>query len=118
MIFIIVAVLKPFEFLNVRFFHGAFTGGRTLVCRCPGMSPIAAAPGGGVADSAGAGEPNVNQPEWGYGPSALHWAFFSSPVTAAKQMLGHEVYNGIQWSFTQRHGRRTLFSLFTAQNTE
>lgn len=36
----------------------------------------------------------MNQPEWGYGPSALHWAFISSPVTAAKQMPEHEVNNG------------------------
>lgn len=58
MILIIVAILKPFEFLNVRFFHRAFTEGPGeggQVCRCPGMSPIAAAPGGGVADIACAG---------------------------------------------------------------
>lgn len=61
------------------------------------------------------GEPNVCQPEWGNGPSALCWALISSPVMAAKQMSEYGVRNG---HLLRVHGRGTLVSLFIAHNSE
>lgn len=57
-------------------------------------------------DLRGAGAPNVCQPEWGYGPSALHWGLISLPVMVAKQMPEYE-----QWLFIQRPWGRN-FSQF------
>lgn len=60
-------------------------------------------------------EPNVCQPGWKNGPSALCWALISSPEMVAKQLLEHRVCNG---HLCRGHRRGTLVSLIVAHNAE
>ena len=69
----------------------------------------------GISISGMQREPNVCQPEWKNGPSALCWALISSPEMAAKQLLEHRVCNG---HLGRGHGRGTLVSLIVARNAE
>lgn len=117
MIFIIVVVLKPFEFLNVRFFHGAFTGGwrpcfagaQTCLPSLPlQVEELLTLPVQG----------NLMWTSQNGDMVYLLCTGLSSHLSDGCKANAEQVYNSIQWSFTQRYGRRTLFSLFTAQNTE
>ena len=69
----------------------------------------------GISISGMPREPNVCQPEWKNGPSALCWALTSSPEMAAKQLLEHRVRNDY---LCRGHGRGTLVSLIVAHNAE
>lgn len=60
-------------------------------------------------------EPNVCQPEWGNGPSALCWALISSSVVASKRMPEQGVRNG---HLLRGYGRGTSVGLIIANNVE
>ena len=68
-----------------------------------------------VSTSGMQSEPNVCQPEWGNGPSALCWALISSSVMASKRTPEQRVRNG---HLLRGYGRGTLVGLIIANNVE